>query len=97
MTKIIFSTDKSEPKANSRSLYAKIYKKYNFKNIFESYLAWGPNRLELHCHVIKPNTTLIVDSMYYTEIDGLILKEPQKAPHDHLELLCSVFKLTIKS
>ena len=91
MKKLIYSTNIPPPENDEDSLYAKFYKKHDFKNIFDSYLAWGPTILEFHCHVTPGGRKLIVNSMYYIHE-----KSKEKAPFENLEVTCDVFGLTCK-
>lgn len=96
MKRLTFSTADTEPEANDKSVWAHFYRKHDFKNIFESYTAWGPTSMEIHCVLTPKKKKLIVKSMYYTQFGGADLDEKRKAPRDQLETLCTVFKLPIK-
>ena len=95
MKHLIFATDKEKPSEDDNSSYGKFYRKHDFSEIFESHLAWGPNNLEIHCHLSPAGRKLIVDKMYYLVFeDGELVKE--KGSRENLEMLCTVFKLPIK-
>ena len=96
MKTLVFKTDDPIPSIGDTSLYAKFYRKHDFINIFDSYLAWGPTHMEIHCHTTPKGRKLIVDSMYYLAFGSTKLTEKEKAPRDQVETLCNVFKLPIK-
>lgn len=96
MKHLIYRTNDPEPENEDTSTHAKLYRKYDLKNAFESYIAWGPNYLELHCHTTPARRKLIVDSMYYLHYHNDEVVKKEKAPRDHVEMLCNVFDIPIK-
>ena len=96
MKYITYTTDDPEFTEDDDSIEAKFYRKHNFKEIFDSYLSWGPLSIEIHCHLTPAKKKLIVDSMYYTKFGIQELDKKKKAPRDHVEMLCEVFDLSIK-
>lgn len=94
--KLIYNTYSAVPNKDDTTPYAKFYRKHNFREIFDSYMCWGPSSMELHCHSTPAGKKLIVDSMYYTHYKRSVLDKKEEAPRSHLELLCEVFNLPIK-
>ena len=90
MKNFVYSTHNPEPDVNDTSVYAKLYRKYNFREIFESYLSWGPTYIEIHASSTPCGQNLTINTMYYTEHN-------EEAPREHLELLCNSFNLPIKA
>ncbi len=93
---LTFSTNKEAPTEDDTTAYAKFYRKHNFKEIFESYESWGPLKIEIYGYLSPAGRTFTAESMYYLNIKGGVRPEHEKAPRDHLELLCKIFDLPIK-
>ena len=97
MKHLSFTTDNNPPLPDDNSVWAKIYRKHDFGEIFESYLAWGPQRIEIRGHLSLFTRKFIVESMYWLNKPEDIRGEREEGTYDHLELLCKLFKLPLKA
>jgi len=69
-----------------------IYNQYTLNEVFESYLAWGPTKLELYITVDNEDGTPYLSEMRYIEEDG----STTTAKKDHMKLLQEVFDIPLK-